>query len=314
MAAPASERLYLWIAYFIIYFIWGANFIATHFALLGLPPFLVGSLRFFIAGVLLFPVARLTGEARPVATTVRTAILQGWWLNVAGTGLLIFSQQYLASGLAAIGIATVPMWMVILDAGKWRENFRSWPLLIGIALGIGGVVLLTGLGRTLDVSPNFQLGFLVLSLSAVCWAYGSLYSKRVARPASFLYALAIQMSTAGVLLFGLSGLTGEWVGLQLSAVTPQSWLAVAYLVVVSSVIGYICYLWLLRVRPATEVGTYTFIHPFVAVALGVVLADEVVNTRILLAMGLILLAVFFIRYPGMVRRLLGQRTEAEALP
>ncbi|SDK63858.1 EamA-like transporter family protein [Catalinimonas alkaloidigena] len=300
MQQEASTRTLL-LAYGVIYFIWGANFIAIRFAIDSVPPFMAAGLRFFIAGLLLFPIAFGRRERMPSLRQIGQAAQQGFWLNVCGTGALVWGEQYISSGLASILVSVVPIWMVVLDVPNWRANFSSWPLLVGLVLGVAGVVFLSGASIPTTDSSGFYLGLAALVFSAVTWAYGSLYSKRIAGQVSMFMALAVQMTSAGALLFVASAVTGEFTGFAFTNVTTESWLALAYMVAISSVLGYICYIWLLKVRPASEVGTYTFVHPLVAVVLGVVMADEVFNVRMLMAMCLILVAVFFIRYHAPIR-------------
>lgn len=189
-----SHRLIGLLAFSIIYFIWGANFIAIRFAIDSIPPFLMTGTRFFIAGTIIYIWIRFRGEARPSFRAVIPSIKQGIWLNVLGTGGLVWSEQYIPSGLAAIVLATVPVWMVILERENWKRNFSNIYIVTGLGTGILGVALLSDYNTLGYISGNqelFYMGLAVLLGGTVCWAWGSLFSKNTSQYVSLPMNLAI---------------------------------------------------------------------------------------------------------------------------
>lgn len=283
----------------IIYFVWGTNFVAIRFAIESIPPFLMAGTRFFIAGGLIFVWVRFRGEARPAARAMAPSVIQGIWLNVLGTGGLVWSQQYIPSGLAAIVLSTIPVWMVVLEKECWKRNFSNPYICAGLAAGILGVGLLSDyntLGYLSDNQELFYMGLIVLSGGTICWARGSLYAKKASRHVSLPMNLAIQMTTAGIFLYLIGFSFGEHTLISISTITGESILSLAFLIVFSSIIGYLAYLWLLNEYSPALVGTYAYVHPLVAVFLGWILADELITIKTILSMAIISGALFLIRY------------------
>lgn len=295
------------LAYFVIYFIWGANFIAIFYAIQSIPPFIMAGTRFFTAGLLLLGLATIRGEKIPVFKEALPAIKQGFWMNVGGTGSLVWSEQHIPSGLASIVVAAVPLWIVVMDVKNWSKNFGSIPLIAGLILGIGGVALLTGLGGHDGLNTNFAMGLTVLILGTLSWAYGSLYSKKLSAKISLIMTLAFQMGSAGILLAFIGGVSGELSGFLVQDVILNSWIALWFQILFGSLLGYLSYLWLLKRRPPAEVASYSYVHPVIAVALGVLMAGEILTSGMMLAMTLILLAVFLVRYHRKVNHVLFNR-------
>lgn len=293
------------LAYFVIYFVWGANFIAIFFAIQSIPPLLMVGLRFLIAGLIFYVVdyihhRKLLGFRESVP-----AIKQGLWLNVGGSGALVWSEQYVPSGLASIVVAMVPVWMILLDIQNWKSNLRNVWIVLGLILGISGVILLVGANDIVPVGTDpgeFYFGLIFLLLGTFSWAYGSLFSRKRSTNISLISQLAAQMGSAGVILilFGLS--RGELSGFSLTTVSADSLWALGHLVIFGSVIGYVSYIWLLQTRPVAEVGTYTFVNPLTAVILGAWLAGESVTWESGKAMILIILAILCINYHKPIRR------------
>lgn len=299
---PALNTSHRWIgflAFGIIYFVWGANFVAIRFAIESIPPFLMAGTRFFIAGTLIYIWIRFRGEARPSLRAVIPSVKQGIWLNVLGTGGLVWSEQYIPSGLAAIVLATVPVWMIVLERKSWRQNFSNQYIVTGLGTGILGVVLLSDYNSLGYLSNNrelFYMGLTVLLGGTVCWAWGSLFSKNASRYVSLPMNLAIQMGTAGIFLYLIGIFFGEHTLFSISNVTRASIFALAFQIVFSSIIGYLAYLWLLKEYSPALVGTYAYVHPMVAVFLGWMLADEPITIKTTLSLVMISGAVFLIRY------------------
>ena len=301
------------LAYFVIYFIWGANFIAIFYAIQSIPPFTMAGARFFIAGLLLLGMAMVRGEELPALKETLPAIKQGFWMNVGGTGALVWSEQHIPSGLASIVVAAVPLWIVILDVDNWSKNFSSIPLIVGLVLGIGGVGLLTGLGSHAALDADFAMGLTVLIIGTLSWAYGSLYSKKLSTKISLIMILAFQMGSAGILLTIIGGLSGELSGFSIQTVMLSSWIGLWFQILFGSLLGYLCYLWLLKRRPPAEVASYSYVNPVIAVALGVFMANEIFTPIMITAMILILVAVFLVRYHRWVNKMIFNRMGTEKM-
>jgi drug/metabolite transporter (DMT)-like permease len=208
----------------------------------------------------------------------------GLFLLVGGNGMVMWAEQRVASGIAALMIASVPLWMALLDSvrpGGRRPN--GW-IIVGILAGFGGILVLIGPTQLLGMEGEVDLfGIIVLLLAAFSWALGSLYNRGAKLPDSALLGTGMQMLIGSLGLLLLGTVTGEWVQLDLSAVSTRSWLGFAYLVVFGSWVGFASYIWLLRHAPTMLVATYAYVNPMVAILLGSLLAGEELTTRILLA-------------------------------
>ncbi|SHF08682.1 Permease of the drug/metabolite transporter (DMT) superfamily [Fodinibius roseus] len=294
-----SNRWIGLLAFGVVYFVWGANFVAIRIAIESIPPFLMAGTRFFVAGIIIYLWIRFRGETRPTFKAALPSVKQGIWLNVLGTGGLVWSEQYIPSGLAAIVLATVPLWMVVFDKERWKKNFNNPYIGAGLGIGVIGVALLSDyntLGYLSDNRELFYVGLIVLLGGTLCWSWGSLFSKKTNKNVSLPMNLAIQMGTAGFLLYLIGFFFGEHTLLSIFDVTYNSIFALVFLIVFSSIIGYLAYLWLLKEYSPALVGTYAYVHPMVAVFLGWVLADELITIKTTLSLIMILAAVFLIRY------------------
>ena len=274
----------IWAGMIAIYIVWGSTYLAILFVVETMPPFLAASFRFLIAGAVLYVFMRLRGEKAPLRIEWRSAAIVGLFLLVGGNGMVMWAEQRVASGIAALMIASVPLWMALLDSvrpGGRRPN--GW-IIVGILAGFGGILVLIGPTQLLGMEGEVDLfGIIVLLLAAFSWALGSLYNRGAKLPDSALLGTGMQMLIGSLGLLLLGTVTGEWVQLDLSAVSTRSWLGFAYLVVFGSWVGFASYIWLLRHAPTMLVATYAYVNPMVAILLGSLLAGEELTTRILLA-------------------------------
>lgn len=273
-----------------IYVLWGSTYLFIKWGVETIPPFLLAGARHLIAGTLLYAWVRRQGVARPNAAQWLTCAVVGTLLLVGGNGGVTWAEQRVASGLAALLVATMPLWMVLLD---WLRPGGVRPragAALGLLMGFGGVTLLVGPTRlgTASVDP---FGAAVVVLAALSWATGSLYSRRGRLPGSLLQAAAMQSLSGGAVLWVLATLTGEWTRLDAAHVSAKSLLSLGYLVVFGSLLGFTAYIWLLRVTTVTRVSTYAYVNPVVAVLLGWAFAGEPVSGRMLGATALIVVAV-----------------------
>jgi drug/metabolite transporter (DMT)-like permease len=260
-------------AFTIVYVIWGSTYLAIKVSLETLPPFAIASVRFLIAGALLYAIARARGDAPPERRHWPGLALVGGLLLLGGNGGVMWAQQHVPSGLASVVIAMVPIFVAIFDAFGEKGTRPSPAMIAGVALGFGGIALLVLGGRGLpgSIAP---IGALALLGSACSWALGSVCSRRVALPPSLLIATAGQMLCGGALQGVASLTTGEWARVDLGAASWRSLLAIAYLVVFGSLVAFSAYVWLLRVVAPTRVATYAYVNPVVALLLGWLLAGE----------------------------------------
>lgn len=296
-AAAATPRVRLVVAFAAIYLIWGSTYLAMRFADESLPPFLMAGTRFLIAGGLLYVWLRLRGAARPAGIHWRSALVVGALLLVSGNGLVAWSERVVPSSLAALLISTVPIWMALLDWLRPHGRRPSRATLLGLALGFAGIVLLIGPDALSSHSGSVASGgwvLLVVPLAALSWAAGSLYSRGAQMPATPLLGTGMEMLVGGVLLYALAVITGEPAQLHPQAITLRSLLAVAYLIVFGSLVGYSAYIWLLRVTTPTRVSTYAYVNPVVAVFLGWAFDNEPLTARTLLAAAIIIGSVVVI--------------------
>lgn len=289
------------IAFAILYIVWGSTYFFIRLAIRGFPPMMLGALRYQIAGALMLSWCLFRGEKLFVWKDVRPAAISGLLLLLLGNGILIWSEQYLASSLAAILLASGPLWFVILDRRNWAENFHSKETLIGLAIGFIGVILLfiEKLMRTMHATNSkWELVALgALLIASICWAAGSLYAKYNSSGPSNSVNAGWQMMAAGIAFVPVGLLSGETSHFHFHAVTAASWLALFYLVTMGSLAGYSAFIWLLQVRSATQVSTHAYVNPVVAVLLGVFFtgdASERMSSLQILGLAVILLSVLLI--------------------
>jgi drug/metabolite transporter (DMT)-like permease len=281
------------LAFAAVYIIWGSTYLAIHFALETLPPFLMAAARQGSAGALLYVFIRARGGASPTRTHWRAAAVVGLLLLLGGNGGVVWAQQHVPSGVAALVVAIVPCWMVLIEWLRPGGTRPTRAVVAGLALGTTGLVILIGPdafggGR---VHPG---GALVLVLGSFSWAAGSIYSRRAALPSSPMLATAMQMLAGGAGLAALGLATGEAGRLDLGGVSAASALGLLYLIIFGSLVGYTCYIWLLQVSTPARVSTYAYVNPVVAVLLGWLFANEALTPRMMLAAAVIVSGVAII--------------------
>jgi drug/metabolite transporter (DMT)-like permease len=276
----------VWAALATIYVVWGSTFLAIAVVVRDLPPFLSMAIRHLAAGGLLFGwlLLRRRKHERLGFRQWWAAFVFGGALFLVGHGGLAWAQQEVPSGIAALLVGTIPLWMAIL---AWvllgeRLGMRAFG---GLALGFGGLALLVDPSGEEGAKP---IGALVIVLGALGWAAGSVYSQRSALPKDTLLGAAMGMLAGGVLLAAFSGARGEFGD---ATFTTDALLATAYMVVVGSLIGFSAYVWLLKTVPASTVSTYAYVNPVIAVILGWAFNDEVITGRTLLAGAAIVVGV-----------------------
>jgi drug/metabolite transporter (DMT)-like permease len=278
------------IALLAVYVCWGATYLAMRIAVVEIPPHLMAAFRFLIAGVLLYAWVRYRGVKPPTLIQWRSAFVVGAFLLVAANASVAWAEQRVPSGLTALLVASVPLWMVGMDWGRGGGRPAS-QVIAGLALGIFGVGLLVapslvGHAQTID-----RVGAVILILASASWAWGSIYSKSAPLPESPFMATAQEMIAGGVLLLLTAAIAGQFHGFRPSHVSVRAWVSLLYLIVFGSLIGFTAYIWLLNSTSVARAGTYAYVNPVVAVILGWAVLAEPITTLTIVAALVIVVAV-----------------------
>jgi drug/metabolite transporter (DMT)-like permease len=277
-----------------VYVIWGSTYLAILWAIDTMPPLLMASVRFLIAGGLLYGWSLLRGVRPASRSQWRAAAVAGALMLAGGNGAVTVAEQWVPSGMAALLVATVPLWLVVLDAlfgSRVRPTRRA---LTGLLVGFGGVALLGGAPGLGQGGTEELFGAALVLAGCASWAAGSLYLRYIPAPSSPLQWVSLQMITGGLLLGLTSVATGDWAGFRPGDVSLRSALSLVYLIVFGALIGYSAYVWLLRVTTPTRVGTYAYVNPVIALFLGWWLADEPLTFRSMVAAAIIVGSVVVI--------------------
>lgn len=276
-----------------IYIIWGTTYLAIAIAIQSLPPFISGTARFGLAGVLMYAWLRMRNPRPFAAVNVPMMALTGVLLAGIGNGFVIFAQQGIPSGIVALIVAAVPVLVLIFDWAFFSRRAPTKQALLGTTIAIAGVVIIVMHTHSLsgNAHPLYLLGLIV---AIAGWSFGTLVQKRSASPATVLSFTCGQMLFGAAFQLLMSLVTGEWPSFDPAAITLSGVLAVAYLVVFGSIVGLNCYLWLLTRVPAPKVATYALVNPVVALILGAVVLDEQVTLLAAVAAVLVLVGVALI--------------------
>jgi drug/metabolite transporter (DMT)-like permease len=284
-----------WVALLALYLVWGSTYLAIRYAVETIPPFLAAGARFLVAGLILYTWRRLAGDASPTPRQWRSTAIVGTLLLLGGNGLVSWAEQRVASGIAALIVGSVPLWMALFEALRPRGIRPGWQTIIGLLIGFGGIALLVGptelIGRDQPLDPG---GVAALLLAAFLWSLGSIYSRSADLPPSSLMTTAAEMLTGSLGLFLFGTLVGDWSHLHLSAISLRSLFGLAYLILAGSLIGFVAYAWLLRNVSVSLASTYAYVNPLIAILLGAWLADEVLTARTWLAALIIIGSVIII--------------------
>jgi drug/metabolite transporter (DMT)-like permease len=281
-----ATRRRLAIALLAVYLIWGSTYLAIKFGIETIPPFILAGVRYLTAGLAMLWLAKRSGAPSPTRPEIRASSIAGVLMLLFGNGGVVWAEQRVPSGLAALLIAGTPLWMTLID---WlRPKGTRPPALVGAGLGMGllGVGLLVGPGGGAGtVEP---LGAVALAMASLGWSLGSIYSRHAPLPRSALMATALEMVGGGVALLLLALVTGEPSSFELAKVSLASLAALLYLIVAGSLIGFTAYAWLLRVTTPARAASYAYVNPLVAVFLGWAILDEPVTAKVALA-GLVII-------------------------
>jgi drug/metabolite transporter (DMT)-like permease len=289
---PAAWKILL--AFAIIYFVWGSTFLAIRVGVREVPPLILAAIRFSIAGLALYAWISARGEKQPTAREWRSASLLGLIIFVFDYGLLFWSEQRVPSGVAAVMLATIPVFMALSEIIFLRTQRLTLRLVVALLIGIFGVAVLMAHSLNLGGAPVDKLGALALIFASISWSIASIFSRKLPLPPSKLMSSAAQMLTGGILLTILAAALGEFHNFHPAVVSRAVWLSLLYLIVAGSIIGFTAYVWLLHHESPTKVGTYAYVNPIVAVLVGYFLGGEELTTRTILGSLCILVSVIVI--------------------
>ena len=296
-ASRAVDRGPLWLGMLVLYLVWGSTYLGIAIAVETIPPFLMAAVRFSLAGLALglWSVARAGGgSVLPTRREWRDSAIVGGLLLGGGMGMVAWGEQTIPSGIAALLVALMPVWVAVLGRAFLGERL-PWVAALGVVIGFAGVGILVGptiLGETGSLEP---FGLVAIILSPISWTAGSLFaSHRAVLPRHALIATSAQMLAGSLVLLLLSLGTGEFGRLDLPAISADSMIALAYLTIVGSLLAFTVYGWLLRVAPLPLIATYAYINPVVAVILGALFRSEPIDGRTLVAGAVIVAAVALI--------------------
>ena len=305
-------------AFAILYIVWGSTYLGIKYAIETIPPFFMAAIRFSIAGLVMLIWCILKKEKIPSGKSIGIISFAGFLMLFVGNAAVVWSEQYLPSGLVAILVATVPLWFVILDKKQWHFHFSNKLIVLGLIIGFAGVMMLFAGEGSIGITGSRMkvISFFVLTIGSISWAIGSLYSKYKKTDGSTVVKVAIQMLIAGIAAFIAGFISNEQKGFAVSQISLTSLLALIYLITLGSLVAYMAYIWLLSVRPPSLVGTYAYVNPVVAVFLGWLLAGEAITTQQIIALSIILVGVVLVnlsneKIPGKFRR---RKSRSIALP
>ena len=289
----------IWLALLALYIVWGSTYLGLKVAIETIPPFFHASIRFLVSGIILVVWQRSAGQVMPTRKQwISTAII-GTLLLLGGNGLVSWAEQFIPSGVAALIIGSVPMFLVVAEALRPNGVKPTWQAIVGLLIGFVGIFILVGpseiSGSDTKLNP---FGVIALLGACLAWASGSIYSKTADLPKSSLMNTGAQMLMGSISLLIVSLLTGELNGWDITAVSARSLYGLLYLITAGSLIGFVSYGWLLQNAPISLVATYAYVNPIVAVLLGNWIGDEPLEPRIWVAAGIIIGSVIFINNKG----------------
>lgn len=292
MTAPNSLNIKVLAAFAAVYFAWGSTFLAIRFAVESMPPFIMAGFRFLAAGAVLYVWARFRGATLPSMKQWLSAALIGFLLLVCGNGAVVIAEKTVPSGMVSLLIAMVPVYFALLEWLSPGGKAPSAKTIAGLSLGVFGLIMLVNPFKLSASASSLDLGGVCIVLAgSFAWSLGSMYSRSVKLSESPTMGLAMQTLAGGVLLTFISVLANEPKHLDLSLISMRSYLSLVYLIVFGSLIGFSAYVFLLKTVKPTQVATYAYVNPVVAVILGWLFAGERLNSETVLASAVILAAV-----------------------
>jgi drug/metabolite transporter (DMT)-like permease len=293
-----TSKARITLAYGCIYVVWGTTYLGIALAIQTLPPFLSGSVRFLLAAAVMFAWLALRDPAQLRGLPWRHALLSGVLLGGAGNGFVVWAQQGLPSGTAALIVAAIPVVVLLLNWAFFERARPTRRALIGTGLALAGVttIVATRQGLGGEAPPIYVIAILT---AGVAWSIGTLQQRRATRPAQLFGVASVQMLAAALFQGAMALVTREWIGFDLSQVSVTSVAAVLYLAVFGSIIALTCYVWLLTQEPAQNVATYALVNPVIAVLLGAIVLGETVTLATIAGAALVIAGVALVLFQGL---------------
>jgi drug/metabolite transporter (DMT)-like permease len=290
---PLRIAYFAWIA---VCLIWGTTYLAIRVALETIPPATVGALRYVAAGAILAVIVKARGERLPAISHWRGLAVLGFLMIAIGNGGVIWAEQWVPSGIAAVVVAASPFWMTGLEAGLGGERLTASSV-VGLVVGFVGILMLVWPELTAggEVGGQFTVGLIALQIACMGWAFGSSYSRRHAREENALGAAAVQMILGGLFLGIAATLRGEWTQVSFTWRTAAAEL---YLIVFGSLVGYTAYIYALKHLPVSTVSLYAYINPVIAVVLGTLLLGEPFGWRVVIAAAVVFGGAVIVQLPS----------------
>ncbi len=282
------------LAFAIIYFVWGSTFLAIRIGVREVPPFLLAAMRFLVAGLVLYSWMMARGERSPSGHQWSSVSLLAVLIFVLDYGLLFWAEQRLPSGIAAVMMATIPVFMALSEIIFLRTRRLTVRLALALLIGIGGVAVLMNHSANLGGAPINRAGAAVLIIASISWSLASALTRKLPLPTSKVMSSGAQMLAGGVLLSLAAASLGEFRSFHPLAVSCSAWLSLLYLIVAGSIIAFTAYVWLIHHESPTKVGTYAYVNPAVAVLVGYFLGGETLGVRTILGTLFVLISVVLI--------------------
>lgn len=291
-----ASPLLVILAFAAVYIIWGSTYLGIAIAIQSIPPMIMAGSRFILAGALLYAWCYFVNKDRAVPGDWVQNGIAGALMIFGGNGAIVWVEQYLPTGLVAVAVASLPIWLAVLDKPNWRFTFSRLTPIIGLLIGFVGVILLFSGGDKIIISdsPLAAISIPILIAGNISWAAGTLYSKTIRSSTPIFLRVSMQMLIGGLLYAFAGAILGEFQSVDVAGMERSSLLAVLYLILCGSLIGYVAYIWLLSVRPAAQVGTFAYVNPAVAVLLGWVILDEQITVYTIVSLIIILSGVVLI--------------------
>jgi drug/metabolite transporter (DMT)-like permease len=289
-------------AFAIIYVVWGSTFLAIRIGVHEVAPLLFAAMRFSVAGLVLYGWTVARGERAPTKRQWRSIFLVALLIFVVDYGLLFWAEQRVPSGLAAVMLATIPLFLALLEIVFLRTQKLTSRLALALLIGLAGVAVLVSRSLNLGGEPIDRAGALALIIAALSWSVASALTRKLPLPESKVVSSGAQMLAGGIMLTVAAAALGEFHNFHLSAVSRNAWVALLYLVIAGSIIGFTAYVWLIHHESPTKVGTYAYVNPVVAVLIGYFLGGEELGLRTILGTLCVLISVVVITTTGMKKR------------
>jgi drug/metabolite transporter (DMT)-like permease len=286
------------LAFAIIYFVWGSTFFAIRVGVREVPPFLLAAVRFSVAGLILYAWMIARGERSPTGRQWRSAFLLAILIFVFDYGLLFWAEQRVPSGMAAVMLATIPVYMALSEIIFLRTQKLTVRLAVALLIGVGGVAVLVSRSLNVGGAPIDRLGALALLVAGISWSAAATLTRKLPLPPSKVMSSGVQMLAGGVMLALTAATLGEFRNFHPSDISRAAWLSLVYLIIFGSIVAFTAYVWLIHHESPTKVGTYAYVNPVVAVVIGYFLGGEPLGLRTILGTAFVLISVVVITTTG----------------